>query len=292
MKILHDLTADPTMFKGVLTITAVIVAALIKAILTRAIVKHSKHNRLDYRSKVNTMRNVVNVSMVILLLVFWSGEIQSFALSIAAFMVAIVFATKEYLQCFIGYFYYLSARPFRIGDWVQMTDGVGEVIAADWTKITLLEVDQNNYSYTGKHIFIPNNQILLKPVRNLNFLRRYTLSSFTITCEPTVDVFPIIDELRKDAEEFFKDFVDVAQRYKGVIEKRLDVEFIPVQPNFTIETNQFAKICISVDIFCPVEQSIELKQKIIQQFFKRWHETVGATPSIERRRTVQVQSDS
>jgi small-conductance mechanosensitive channel len=222
--------------------------------------------------------------------VLWATEIQSFAFSIAAFMFAIVFATKEYLQCYLGYFYYVSARPFRIGDWIQINEGVGEVIAADWTKLTLLEIDLHTNSYTGKHLFIPNHQILLKPVRNLNFLRRYTLSSFTITCEPTIDVFPVVEELRELALEFCKDFIDVAERYKGVIEKRLDVEFIPTGPHFTVDTNQFAKICIGVDIFCPIEQSIALRQQITQAFFNIWYTKVGNTPSLERRRSETIET--
>jgi small-conductance mechanosensitive channel len=286
---LSEYVVDPTIGKGLISIGLIIGVALIKSVLGRSIIKRSKRKNTGYRSKVNTMRNTLNISLVFILIVLWAGEIQAFTFSIAAFMVAIVFATKEYLQCYLGYFYYVSARPFRIGDWIQINEGVGEVIAADWTKITLLEVDQHSNSYTGKHLFIPNHQILLKPVRNLNFLRRYTLSSFKITCEPTIDVFPVVNELRAYAIDFCKEFIDVAERYKGVIEKRLDVEFIPVEPHFSVGTNQYAKICIDVDIFCPIEESIRLRQKITEQFFKLWHEQVSQTPSLERRRASNVQ---
>nr|WP_136249530.1 mechanosensitive ion channel family protein [Ningiella ruwaisensis] len=291
MWIFDEYMSDPTMQKAIISIGLIIGVALIKSFLGRAIINHSKRKKQGYRSKVNTMRNTLNISLVFILIVFWANEIQAFTFSIAAFMVAIVFATREYLQCFLGYFYYISSRPFRIGDWIQINEGVGEVIAADWTKITMLEVDLHSNSYTGKHLFIPNHQILLKPVRNLNFLRRYTLSSFTITCEPTIDVFPVVDKLREQAKVFCEDFVDVAERYKGVIEKRLDVEFIPIEPHFSVDTNQFAKICIAVDIFCPVEESIPLRQKITQAFFKLWHEAVDHTPAVERRRTVSIEAD-
>lgn len=291
MIVFADYMADPTLGKGVISIGLIITVALIKSALGRAIINRSKKKKAGYRSKVNTMRNTLNISLVFILIVLWSGEIQAFAFSIAAFMFAIVFATKEYLQCYLGYFYYVSARPFRIGDWIQINEGVGEVIAADWTKITMLEVDQQTNSYTGKHLFIPNHQILLKPVRNLNFLRRYTLSSFTITCEPTIDVFPVVEALKNHALEYCKDFIDVAERYKGVIEKRLDVEFIPVEPSFSVNTNQYAKLCVSVDIFCPIEQSIPLRQKITKQFFKLWHEQVSQTPSAERRRAENISTE-
>jgi small-conductance mechanosensitive channel len=290
MSLFAEYLADPNIEKGLISIGLIILVGLVKSALERAIISRSRRKKAGYRSKVNTMRNTLNVSLVFILVVLWASELQSFAFSIAAFMFAIVFATKEYLQCYLGYFYYISARPFRIGDWIQINEGVGEVIAADWTKLTMLEVDLHTNSYTGKHLFIPNHQILLKPVRNLNFLRRYTLSSFTITCEPTIDVFPVVDELHEQALEFCKEFIDVAERYKGVIEKRLDVEFIPTEPHFTVSTNQFAKICIGVDIFCPIEQSVILRQQITKAFFNLWHAKVGDTPSLERRRSETIET--
>ncbi|WP_229333463.1 mechanosensitive ion channel family protein [Glaciecola sp. MH2013] len=246
--------------------------------MKRVLVDRGKKHKKNYRSQVNTLNNSLNISLVFFIVIFWSGEIQEFALSIAAFMFAIVFATKEYIQCFLGYFFYLSARPFRIGDWIQVQDGIGEVIAADWTKVTLLEVDPHSNAYTGKHLFIPNNQLLLKTVKNLNFLRRYSMHQFTITCEPLIDIVPIVSHLEKRAEQYLADFHDVAERYKSVIEKRMDIEFIEIKPHFHIHTNKFAKVCITVDLFCPVEQNLAIEQSITQEFFQLWHLELNKLP--------------
>lgn len=271
---------NPNIQKSVITVCLIILVAVVKSILKRVLVDRGKKLNKNYRSQVNTLNNSLNISLVFLILALWSSEIQQFALSIAAFMFAIVFATKEFIQCFIGYIYYLSARPFRIGDWIQVQDGVGEVIVADWTKVTLLEVDLHSNSYTGKHLFIPNNQLLLKTVKNLNFLRRYSMNQFTITCEPLIDVSPIIQKLEISANGFCADFADVAERYKSLIEKRMDMEFISLQPHFHIHTNQFAKVCITVDLFCPVEQNLNIQQAITKEFFYLWHKKVKAQEAI------------
>jgi MscS family membrane protein len=277
--------------KSIISVSLIIVVGVVQSILKRVLVDRGKKLNKNYRSQVNTLNNSLNISLVFFILVLWSSEIQQFALSIAAFMFAIVFATKEFIQCFIGYFYYLSARPFRIGDWIQVQDGVGEVIVADWTKITMLEVDLQSNSYTGKHLFIPNNQLLSKTVKNLNFLRRYSMNHFTITCEPLIDINPIIDKLEISAQGYFEDFADVAERYKKFIEKRMDIDFISIDPSFHVHTNQFAKICITIDLFCPVELNLKIQQAITKEFFCLWHESVkqqGNTATID---DIKVLSD-
>jgi len=253
--------------KTIITVCLVLLIGMAKSIIQRIVVNRAKKKQRTYRSRVNRVNNSVNIALVIFILALWSSEIQEFALSIAAFMFAIVFATKEYIQCFIGYLYYVSARPFRIGDWIQLQDGVGEVIATDWAKVTILEVDLPSNSYTGKHLFIPNNQMVLKTVKNLNFLRRYCMTEFTLTCEPKTNVFPIVQKLKENALGYCADFADVAERYKSLIEKRMDVEFISIEPGFQVHTNRFANICIAVNLFCPVEENISLQQKITQDFF-------------------------
>ena len=257
--------------KAIISLCLILLFTIGKSIIRRVLIERGRSKNKNYRSQINTVNNSINISLVFIILALWANEIEAFALSIAAFTVAIVFATKEYIQCFIGYFYYLSARPFRIGDWVQLQEGVGEVIATDWAKVTLLEVATTSNAYTGKHLFVPNNQLVLKTVKNLNFLRRYCIHQFTLTCEPEIDVFPIVEKLQQKANEYCADFADIAERYKGVIEKRMDVEFISVAPTFHVHTNQYAKVCITVDLFCPVEENLVLQQKITSSFFSLWH---------------------
>lgn len=263
----YSLMQDPQLQQSIISICLLFLLILLKRLFKTVLVSRARKLKTSYRSKVNTMNNSLNIAFVLIVLAIWSSEIQEFALSIAAFTVAIVFATKEYIQCFIGYLYYASARPFRINDWIQVQDGVGEVIATDWAKVTLLEVDLQTNSYTGKHLFIPNNQLLLKTVKNLNFLRRYCITEFTLTCEPKTNITFIVKELQKRASKYCEDFADVAQRYKTLIEKRMDVEFISTEPSFHVHTNELANICVSVDIFCPVEQNLLLQQKITEDFF-------------------------
>lgn len=242
----------------------------IKYTLVSLIRKRAKKKRQDKRYLVSNIKNLLNFVLIVLLLSFWIDEIQNFALSIAAFAVAIVLATREFIQCIIGFFYLMSTRPFRIGDWIQVDNFVGEVSATDWIKSTLLEVDTFRYQYTGKTLYIPNNKLMTSPIKNLNFLKRYVSHHFTITRDEDVNPYVIIDKLRDTAKKQCADFYDVAVRYNQMIERRLDVSIEGPEPRIEVSTSDIGHTVIRCTIFCPTERAIEIEQNIMAEFMQLW----------------------
>lgn len=242
----------------------------LKTLLLRFIKYRSQKKGEDKRHQLNLLDQLFNTLILVALIALWSSEIQSFAISIAAFVVAIVLATRDFIQCLMGFVYYISARPFRIGDWIEINKIIGEVVEIDWAKTSLLEVDANSFAYTGKHVYIPNSHLITQIVRNLNFLRRYSLHTFSIINEPSVNVCQLLDEFTERAKAHCAHFRDVAERYKNVIERHLDVAFISTQPEIEITTNQYAKLVVTVSIFCPTEEAVALQQKISADWMNLW----------------------
>ncbi|WP_408609426.1 mechanosensitive ion channel family protein [Alteromonas pelagimontana] len=242
-----------------------------KRLILKLIKMRSKRKGEDRRHTINILEQLGNASLLILLMLLWGNEIQSLAISIAAFMVAIVLATREFIQCFMGFIYYLGAKPFRVGDWIQMNNIVGEVVEMDWAKTALLEVDHESFSYTGKHVYVPNSQLVTQTVKNLNFLRRYTLHSFSIINEPSVNPYSLLPTFIAKAKGHCEYFRDVAERYKGLIERHMEVEFIQIDPDIAVETNQFAKLKVTVSLFCPTAEAHALQQKISADWMDLWH---------------------
>jgi len=229
----------------------------------RALKKHKEH-----RSFTNAFKNIANFGLLIILLYLWSPELQKFAISIAAFIVAIVLATREFIQCFIGFLYITSTNPFRVGDWVQTKDHCGEVISTDWAKLTMLEVDIESYSYTGKTLYIPNNQLITSPIKNLNFLKRYVSHQFTITMESGFDPYKFKSELLDKVKSLCEDFTEVAQRYNSIIERSLDVNIPGPDPVISISTTDLGRVKTTFTIFCPTEKIFEIEESITEFFFK------------------------
>ncbi|XQW86213.1 mechanosensitive ion channel family protein [Thalassotalea piscium] len=253
--------------KFVLTLILLVFFVLIKRVVVKVIKNKSRQER---RLKINMVNNIFTLMLILVVFNVWSEEIQKFAFSIAAFIVAIVLATREFIQCFIGFLYVLSNRPFRIGDWIQVGHYFGEVHSNDWAKLTLLEVNIDDYQYTGKTLYLPNSQLITSTIKNLNFLKRYTMHHFTIVRDASVNPFEFIEELTVNANRYCEDFRDVAIRYNQLIENRLDVNIAGPEPHIQVATSDIGDTQVFFTIFCPTDRALEIEQKLTADFMYLW----------------------
>ncbi|WP_206484324.1 mechanosensitive ion channel family protein [Thalassotalea sp. G2M2-11] len=253
--------------KLLLTFLLIVLFFVIKRILVKVIRSKSKQ---DKRLQINIVNNLFTFLMIIMIFNVWSYEIQKFAISIAAFIVAIVLATREFIQCFIGFIYIISSRPFRIGDWIQVGKYSGEVHSIDWAKLTILEVNRDDYQYTGKTLYVPNNQLFTSVIKNLNFLKRYAMHHFTIVRDNSVNPFNFIDTLYEKAHAYCDDFNDVAVRYNQLIESRLEINIAGPDPHIQVATSELGDTQVFFTIFCPTELALEIEQKLTGDFMQLW----------------------
>jgi len=251
----------------VLTLTVIV---LIRIVKFYALAFINKKDDSKKRAKINMINNAATLLILISIFNIWSVEFQKFAISIAAFVVAIVIATREFIQCFIGFLYIVSSRPFRIGDWIQVGDSYGEVHSIDWAKLTLLEVNIDAYEYTGKTLYTPNSRLITSSIKNLNFLKRYAMHHFTITRDESVNPFIFLDELHEKAVEYCADFRDVAIRYNQLIENRLDVNITGPDPHIQVATSDIGDTQVIFTIFCPTERAMEIEQSLTGDFMRLW----------------------
>jgi small-conductance mechanosensitive channel len=260
--------------KLILTFSITFLALAVKFLLVKLVRKQASSKGEDRRDLINNVKNFLNFIIIVSLFSIWAAEMQRFAFSIAAFSVAIVLATREFIQCIIGFFYLVSTRPFRIGDWIEVEKFVGEVSATDWIKSTLLEVDVKTYEYTGKSLFIPNNKLMTSPIKNLNFLKRYANHKFVIVRDQSVNPYGIIQKVIKNANAYCADFHDVAVRYNQMIERRLDVKIAGPEPQVKVSTSELGDTVVEITIFCPTERAIEIQQAITKDFMRYWYAEV------------------
>ncbi len=253
--------------KVFITLLLFIIVFVAKSVIVKYIKSKVKE---DKRRRINLVNNIFTLVMIIILFNLWADELQKFAFSIAAFVVAIVLATREFIQCFIGFVYLISSRPFRIGDWIQVGEYYGEVHSTDWAKLTLLEVDIDAYQYTGKTLYLPNSQLITSGIKNLNFLKRYAMHTFTIVRDGSVNPFEFFDDISQKAKEYCSDFKDVAIRYNQLIESRLDINIAGPEPHIQVATSEVGHTQVFFTIFCPTDRALEIEQLLTADFMQMW----------------------
>lgn len=228
----------------------------------------------DNRNVSNNVKHFINFVMVLVLLFVWSTEIQNFALSIAAFAVAIVLATREFIQCVIGFFYLVTTRPFKIGDWIQVGDSYGEVAATDWIKTTLHEIDMHTYQFSRKTIYIPNNKLITSSIKNLNFIKRFVTHHFEIVRKESLNPHPIYEALSNNAKHYCEEFHELASRYNAIIERKLDANISGPEPEIHFGTTNLGEFIASFTLFCPTEKALEIEHRLTEDFMTLWYEQV------------------
>lgn len=259
------------------------------------VVRHLKKLPLDEkelpRRWINTVKNVTNAMIAFGLIIIWLSELRFVALSIATFTVALIIATREFIQCFLGALYQTSTRAFSIGDWIKIGNHYGEVVSSDWLTTQLLEVDieSASYLYTGKTLVIPNNQFVANPITNLNFMRRYVSHSFCIVRDvENINVIDARDLILQKAQEYCAPFSEVAKRYEAMLENRLGVRLAGPEPEVRIGTTNLGKNEFTITVFCPTEEAITIEQKLTEDFMTFWHTELRKTSTHKRDRKVKA----
>ncbi|WP_444922165.1 mechanosensitive ion channel family protein [Microbulbifer sp. CnH-101-G] len=257
-----------------ITFCVIVVILLLRGFATLAIVR-SGWAKADKRRRINTVHNLGNLLLVIGVIAVWITELREFALSIAAFSVAIVLALREVVQCLVGGLYQANMRSFTVGDWVKVGDQFGEVTDSDWLSTTLLEIDPHGLGngYTGTTLYIPNNAFFTQPVKNLNFKRRYIEHSFSITRESgKVNPFEAKNFIAERLKEHCESFREVAERYCKLIENRMGVELAGPDAKVCITSNELGHDVITVTVFCPREEATNIEQLVTEDFYNFWFE--------------------
>lgn len=270
--------------KLIASVLFVVAVVLLRWIIVRYIQKKQFSDQELVSHWLNTITNVAQLIVAVGLIIIWLSELQYAMFSVAAFIVAIVIAMREFIQNFLGSLYLASTRTFSIGDWIEINGSVGEVARSDWLSTTMLEVDVEGktYAYTGKTLVIPNNQFVAGVSQNFNFLRRYVNHSFSIVREADVmDLSEFKPLVLEKAEEYCSSFMDVAERYNSSIESKLGKKISGPEASVRLRTTNLGKNEMIVSFFCPTEQALSIEQKITEDFMRSWYAKLKALQTAE-----------
>ena len=255
------------------SIVCILVLFGVRQLLLWQVQRRTEYFGDSQRRWTSNIKNFITLITLFTLFAIWLSELQDFVFSIAAFFVAIVIAFKEFILCLVGSIYQAASRPFSVGDWIQVNGHTGEVVDRDWVSTTLLDIniENGNFDFTGKTLELPNSLFLTQVVKKLHFMRRYVVHRFSIYRPADVNLCPLRPMVMKTAKRACAHFRDVADRYQGLIQKRLGIELPGPDPEIRISTTDISHNVMTISIFCPLDEAKAIEQIIVEKFMAAWY---------------------
>lgn len=247
------------------------VVLVVGVVLGRSLFEHYLRRREQFISEKHwrilaRVKNAAFLLLVVGLFLIWAPSLKTLALSLTAFAVAIIIATKELIMCLSGGVVRVVSNSARVGDWVEIGGVRGQVVNMDLLTVTLQEIhsDGRSYEFTGRLVSIPNAVFLTAPVRNETFYGRYVYHKFSLTFEPGVDIDAMEKLVRDSLERDMEPHMDLARRYNATIERKAGLDLQDVEPEIIFETTSEAKIRMHVSAFLPTRNAIRFEQNAVR----------------------------
>jgi small-conductance mechanosensitive channel len=257
--------------KGFNSVLFVVLVLLLRSIFTGLILR-TRVARDEKRRWGIVARNWSTSILVVGLIVIWSTEIQTFAISLAALGVAIAITLKELIMCVTGGMLQSFQQTFKIGDRIEV-DGVrGDVIDSNLFITKILEIGPHNltHQYTGRAISLPNSAFLSHKIINESFMTRYVLHVFVVPFSR--------DENWKRAEEIMikaanvecQDFIDGARKHMQNIARKEGLEMTTVEPRIRYHLSRKNEMEMIIRIPAPAPEKGTVEQRILRRFMDEY----------------------
>ena len=236
----------------------------------RAIRKLNIHNLDTKRQWIVQVKNTSLFVFLLGLLIIWSAELQTFALSIVAIAAALVLATKEMILCFLGGMLKTLTRPFKIGDRIEVNNYRGVVVNADFLTTQLMELGPLRFAhqYTGKNIIIPNSLYLSNPIINETKSFKFVLHTFVIPIPYEYDIKKHQSLLLEAAQEECNQYVEKVHQYMEKVDDLEGLEIPTTEPKVAIAFPDEKRIDLVVRVPIPSDRSGRIQQAIINRYLE------------------------
>lgn len=250
----------------------IVVVGVIRTFLIRYIRKDAEILGKEQRRWIIRVKNIASVTILFGLVMIWAPQLHTFAISIAAFAVALVVATKEMILCLTGAIMRATSQPFKVGEWVSVDGVTGEVIDLDAFSFRLQEVDTEGktYQFTGRTITIPNSKLFTNNVVNANFYKAYIFEDVRVAVQyADIDPAALIDCVREITAKHFEPYQKDAASFNKKIRRHAGVDIGSAEPTYDLTTSELGHFQIHVRLFLPTNNAASVGAEITREFLAR-----------------------
>jgi len=162
------LLQDTVLLNRIFYTLAVLVGLYIINRYTMRIIRKKEYDPAKHFTLQKIVKFVVMTLFFISLPIIWQGSSSKILSSIGFITAGLAIAMRDVILNVIGYLYILNGSPFKIGDRIEISEQIGDVIDIRLLQFSILEVGKrvNGEQSTGRIIHIPNMFVFNFPLAN------------------------------------------------------------------------------------------------------------------------------
>lgn len=255
--------------RGAMSLALIAVLWGVRVLLARVVRRKTEILSADQRRWTRMVKNLIWAMIVLGLILIWAPQLRTVALSLAAFVVAIVIATKEVILCFTGAFMRVSTAPFRMGDWIVIEGVTGEVVDINPFSVKLQEIETENgtYAFTGRVVQVPNSRYFTVPIINISHLKHYKVHIFTLGVQDERALAAeLAAALREIVARHTAPFRDEASQARTRISRNSSIPLPDPAAQVTYTAKDFNNHNFTVRAFLPTRGAVTIASAIAEDF--------------------------
>jgi len=268
---LKNLIFDNLYFNKIfLSVAALIIIIVFRLSIARAL-NNATNMKIERRRKwfVN-LNSFVSFLIVLTIFILWTDELKTLAFSLAAILVSLIIASKEFILNFFGGVFKLTQKSFHIGDRIEINGIRGDVIDRSLFSTKVLEIGPGHETHqlTGRSIVIPNAIFLTNCVINESHLKNYVLHTFKIPVKGDTDWEASEKLLIEICENHCKDYFERAQKHFDRIQKTSHLEIPILKPRVHINVVSPGQLDLIVRFTAPASLKGRIEQRILKDYLR------------------------
>lgn len=158
--------------QGTLVKLALTLGLLILVLVARLLVLRYVGGRVEDPDAAYRARKIVNyvatALVIVLLAIIWIDAFQNLPTFLGLLSAGIAIALADVLKNMAGWSFILARRPFQVGDRIEVTNLIGDVVDVRLFRFSLMEVGGwvDAEQSTGRLVHVPNGVVFTHPVAN------------------------------------------------------------------------------------------------------------------------------
>ncbi len=229
---------EPVIVKILIGLVGVLIILGLAQILQRTLTRSIENPDLRFR-----MRKMVLFLGYLLAVLFLAGEfsnqLHSVTVALGVATAGIAFALQEVIVSIAGWLAISTGRFYKIGDRVQLSGTVGDVIDIGVFSTTLMEIGEwvKADQYSGRVVRIANSFVFTEPVYNFSADFPYLWDEIVVPIKYGSDIQMTRTILLQAAEKVVGEFNQPAEARWKEMYKKYRLEHESVEPLITLMAN-------------------------------------------------------